>query len=95
MSRQKVSRATAVVQLAQARYPELLGAAKTYMGAVPYGKVEVSPRIADKRLTEMTPDSLYQLSLTNPIAAEQAAARIATLDARAAALPPVSDDFEQ
>lgn len=96
MTKQKVSRATAVVQMAQARYPELLGAARSYLGDIPYGKELVSPRTADKRLTQMSPDDMLALSMTNPVAAEQAAARIEVLDARAAALPrlPGESDFE-
>lgn len=94
MSKRKVSTPTEIVQRAQFLYPQRLESVKSYFGSTPYGKTEVSPRTADKRLTEMTPDSMYALSLQNPVAAEQAAQRIATLDARAAALPPVNDDFE-
>lgn len=94
MTKRKVSPATEIVQRAQILYPGNLASVKAYFGSTPYGKTEVSPRTADKRLTEMAPDQMYQLSIQDPVAAEQAAARIATLDARAAALPPVSDDFE-
>lgn len=94
MSKVKVSPATEIVRRAQSLYPERLASVKAYMGDIPYGKQLVSPRTADKRLVEMTPDALYQLSIQDPVAAEQAAQRIATLDARAAALPPASDDFE-
>ena len=49
--------------MAQARYPELLGAARSYLGDIPYGKQLVSPRTADKQLTRMTPEDIANLAL--------------------------------
>ena len=96
MSKRKVSPATEIVQRAQFLYPDRVASVKAYFGEIPYGKELVSPRTADKRLTQMTPEDLFALSMTNPIAAEQAAQRIESLDARAAALPhlPGEADFE-
>ncbi len=94
MTKSKMSPATEIVQRAQALYPDYLKSVKAYFGDTPYGKVVVDPRTADKRLTQMSPENLYALSLSDPVAAEQAAQRIEVLDARAAALPPMNDEFE-
>jgi hypothetical protein len=86
----KVSKATQVVLTARAKYPEILQGAIAYLGGseLPYMQERLDPRTADKRLMQMTTDQMAELARTDPAAAEQAAQRIATLEARQAAIPP-------
>jgi hypothetical protein len=92
----KINPATSAVQRAQKNYPKALAAVKAYMGPVPYGKQPIDPRTADRRLLAMTPESMTQLAMTDPAAAESAAQRIQQLEVRAAARPPLpsADDYQ-
>ncbi len=90
-----VNPATDVVLRAQHMYPKALKSVVAYFGPVPYGKVQVDPRTADRRLLQMQPEQMAQLAATDPQAALAATARIKQLETRVSARPaPPTDDFQ-
>jgi hypothetical protein len=92
----KTSLPTDIVLSARKKYPDRVQAVKSYMGDIPYLKERLDPRTADKRLLQMDPNTMAELARTDPVAAEESAQRIATLEARQAATPPapLQDDYE-
>lgn len=94
----KVSRATQIVLDARSKYPGVLEGVTAYLGGrdLPYMQQRLDPRTADKRLLQMDVNQMAELARTDPAAAEQAAQRIATLEARQAAVPPapLQDEWE-
>lgn len=96
MTKTKVSPATDIVQRAQRGYPQNLDAVRSYFGAIPYGMEKVGTRTADKRLAQMSPMDLGNLSMVDPAAANVAAERLQTLEDRAAQQQPLpgQDQYE-
>lgn len=92
----KTSLPTDIVIAARHKYPDRVNAVKSYFGEVPYLQERLDPRTADKRLQQMTPEQMMELARNDPAGAEEAAQRIATLEARQAAIPPppLQDEWE-
>lgn len=84
----KTSLPTDIVLAARKKYPDRVQAVSSYFGEVPYLKERLDPRARDKKLLMMDENAMTQLAQTDPIAAEQAAARIHELQQKAPPLPP-------
>ena len=91
----KTSLPTDIVLAARHKYPDRINAVKAYMGDVPYLKEKMDPRAADKRLMMMDENAMAELARTDPVAAEQAAARIQQIQQKAPSLPPGMGEFEE
>lgn len=90
----KTSLPTDIVLSARKKYPDRVQAVKSYMGSVPYLKEKIDYRTADKRLLMMDETQMAELARTDPVAAEQAAARIYELQQKAPPLPPGMGESE-
>jgi len=86
---------TQAVLMARKKYPDILGSVVAKLNTpAPYMKQKLDPRTVDQRLLRMTPDDMIALARTDPAAAEEAAARIAELEAKAPPLPPGMGEWE-
>lgn len=92
----KMSLPTQAVLDARKKYPDVLKSVASYFGEVPYMTQRMDSRAADKKLVQMTPEQMTALAQSDPAGAEQAAARIQTLQARQAGQPPLpaQDTYE-
>lgn len=95
--KRKVSMPTAIVQAAQARYPQVLDAAVQHIGVnPPYGKEKIDARTRDQQLVRMLPEQIQSLAATDPQGYMNAQERLSTLRERAAEQPPLPapDSYE-